>query len=601
MKLDAQQAVSALQNAHGNLEQTVDILSNLQKGVVLPREVLQKSLENMSVTLDGKSAGILYSGLFKQDTLKHSGAIAGEIARADKSIAVLNDTDAYRLLENRFFDSALRDATGKDYSSVVGGTIDASGNRSPNSLWDNISRKFASGLEGNVMTVTPNADARRVFAQTELPALLENSKVTKINGVDKAVYSGRYIQLTAQGALPEEAIAKVNQELVKPSSLDFIKGYSAEYADEIGLTPKHDFTNAAKDSLNYKYDMAVNPSEYKTDLELPVNKTSQNLAHEGAELAQKAPITLRSAFEAVAPVLITAGKVASFIPIVGTALGIGINTAEAAELQENLQRAIDNGDISQEALLEYNTILVGHIAQGGDPTVIMGEAGVQKAFSDWAERNNVQGELRQSLQPQSLALMAKSGAEVVADAAIDVGQFGAQKTVEGANYLASSALSRADSFYDYMSGNTARMQEIYDALPVLDTAANDDLYDPSHLDTDPIHNYPTAHDMAQIKTQIVNTQDMIEQINNGTKEPFNGMNKAESADFLQERITRLNDRFEGTYDAAKADGTLAEVTDYAAQYGAFNADKAAQSLAIHPSEPAANQSWDAPKTRALAM
>lgn len=41
--------------------------------------------------------------------------------------------------------------------------------------------------------------------------------------------------------------------------------------------------------------------------------------------------------------------------------------------------------------------------------------------------------------------------------------------------------------------------------------------------------------------------------------------------------------------------------DYTAQYGAFNAEKAAQSLAIQSANPAANQSWDAPKARALAM
>lgn len=138
-----------------------------------------------------------------------------------------------------------------------------------------------------------------------------------------------------------------------------------------------------------------------------------------------------------------------------------------------------------------------------------------------------------------------------------------------------------------------------DGLPVLESAANDDAYDPSNIDVDPIHSYPMAHDLAQIKTDIVNTQDMIGEINQGTKEPFNHMDKAESTDFLQGRIDRLNDRFESNYEEARSDGTLDEVTSYVEQHGEFNAVQSTPLLAVQDTEPAANQSWDAPK--ALAM
>lgn len=343
----------------------------------------------------------------------------------------------------------------------------------------------------------------------------------------------------------------------------------------------------------------------KTDPLLPLDYNAPNapivtkdIALEVTEsVAEKS--MLRGAFDAAAPMLKTTGMIVlGAIPVIGMLP----NTVEAAELKDKLNTAIENGQISENSLVEYNTILAGHIAQGADPTVVMGEAGVQASYNDWADRNNVQGELRESLQPSSLALMMKDGGTYIAQnierlpsATVDVGRFAGQATAAGAE-VTSSAI---DSVYDNLSGNTAQMQEIYDALPVLETAANDDLYDASV--PDPIRNYPTAHDMAQIKTQIVNTQETIEQINQGTKQPFSGMSKPESTDFLQERITRLNDRFEGTYDAAKADGTLDEVMDYTTQYGAFNADKAAQSLVIQDTNHAANQSWDAPKTRALAM
>ncbi len=308
---------------------------------------------------------------------------------------------------------------------------------------------------------------------------------------------------------------------------------------------------------------------------------------------------LRAAFEASAPMLKTTGMVIlGAIPIIG----ILPNIVEARELETTLQTAIDNGQISEDALLAYNTILAGHIAQGADPTVLMGEAGIQASFNDWADRYNVQGDLRESLQPSSLALMLKDGSIYIAQntdripqATLAVGNFAIEQTVSGAGY----AMNAIDSAYDYMSGNTADMQDIYDGLPVLESAANDDTYDPSNIDANPIHSYPTAHDLAQIKTDIVNTQDMIGDISKGTKEPFNHMDKAESMDFLQGRIDRLNDRFENNYEQALSDGTLDEVTSYMEQHGEFNAVQSPSSLAVQDTEPAASQSWDAPK--ALAM
>lgn len=308
---------------------------------------------------------------------------------------------------------------------------------------------------------------------------------------------------------------------------------------------------------------------------------------------------LRAAFEASAPILKTTGMVVlGAIPIIGMIP----NTVEAAELETKLQTAIDNGQVSEEALLAYNTILTGHIAQGADPTVVLGEAGIQASFNDWADRYNVQDDLRESLQPSSLALMLKDGSIYIAQnidnlpqATLDVGSFAAEQTASGAGYV----MGAVDSAYDYMSGNTAEMQDVYDGLPVLDNAANDDIYDPSNIDVDPIHSYPMAHDLAQIKTDIVSTQGMIGEINQGTKEPFNNMDKAESTDFLQGRIDRLNDRFESNYEQARSDGTLDEVTSYVEQRGEFNAVQSTSSLAVQETEPAANQSWDAPKDLAM--
>jgi len=54
------------------------------------------------------------------------------------------------------------------------------------SLWNSASKIFAQQTTGEVRTLSMNADPGRILAKTELPALLENSNVTKIDGIDVA-------------------------------------------------------------------------------------------------------------------------------------------------------------------------------------------------------------------------------------------------------------------------------------------------------------------------------------------------------------------------------------------------------------------------------
>lgn len=401
-------------------------------------------------------------------------------------------------------------------------------------------------------------------------------------------------------------------EIIKPANN--VKGHSEAYAAANGMTDILP-SEFARVKAEMAEEMNIRKVSKSLTAALPeLEKTSPELAQAIAQLSEgagQANAALAPAVEAAekTPLFGKAFKTAAYA--LGGALpfiGVLPATAEASDLKNTLQTAVENGHIPEAALPAYNVIMLGHIAQGADPTIFAGEVAIQAAFNDWADRYDIQGELRESLQPTSLGLMMKDGGvyisqniERLPSATVDVAGFAGQQAIAGVGALAAGAGQAITSAYENMSGVAAQRQAIYDALPVLERAANDELYDPSHADADPIHNYPTAHDMAQIKTQIVDTQNTIEQINNGTKEPFGYMNRAESADFLQERITRLQDRFESTYDAAKADGTLDEVQEYAAQYGAFNADKAAQSLAVQPLEPAANQSWDEPKARALAM
>lgn len=257
------------------------------------------------------------------------------------------------------------------------------------------------------------------------------------------------------------------------------------------------------------------------------------------------------------------GRFMSVLPIIGTVIGIGMNTAEAAELQSTLQDAIDQDAISEEALLEYNAILAGHIAQGGDPSVVLGETGVQVAFNEWADRHHVQGDLREALQPTSLALMAKSGAYYLADATIDVTGFAFNQSVETISYGVQQFTGGIDYTVDTITGDLAQRQNIYDSLPVLNKGMEE---------SDPIEENLAAYNLSQIKTQIVWTQEKLGAIEADRDEPISPLDKDESIDFLQNRLVSLNDSFEESYDSAKQDGTLDSIMEVIGRQTLQNTD-----------------------------
>lgn len=55
-----------------------------------------------------------------------------------------------------------------------------------NSFWDIVSRKYAENVSGDVRVILPEIPSdRSVWTVSKLPALLENVKVTSINGVPR--------------------------------------------------------------------------------------------------------------------------------------------------------------------------------------------------------------------------------------------------------------------------------------------------------------------------------------------------------------------------------------------------------------------------------
>lgn len=170
------------------MEQANTLLANINT-----EAGLRALISQLDITSTGQVT-VLYSGMMG-DNVSNSSIIQGMLSNGD-DIRVLDKTEAYKFLDisqNEALADALRiifdgsdpDIVGSTANQFLYGNIDANGNRIPNGAWDNISGRFVAASEGEIRTLTPEANPQRVFAQTELTTILDdaNSKVTSINGI----------------------------------------------------------------------------------------------------------------------------------------------------------------------------------------------------------------------------------------------------------------------------------------------------------------------------------------------------------------------------------------------------------------------------------
>jgi hypothetical protein len=114
-----------------------------------------------------KNGSVFYSGVDPMTGLKNrdraEAATIGRLRmRIDETPAgkALNDLNLY----GRFSETSPADA---------------------NQIWNNASRRFANDASGDVVAYVRGANPDRVFARTELPALVNNTNVTSINGIPR--------------------------------------------------------------------------------------------------------------------------------------------------------------------------------------------------------------------------------------------------------------------------------------------------------------------------------------------------------------------------------------------------------------------------------
>lgn len=177
-----------------SLESAESLLALIEDGEIGKAQFLQL-VEKLDTTGSGKRT-ILYSS--------QTGSLGGynaarEIAAVDDEIRFIGDTIASQFLDgdddyaiqvrnklNELFNgdtNAIRNfAAGTKIPGSTELVVDVDGNPLKG-YWDTVSRNFVLGAEGNIITLSANADINDIFGRTEIAAALEAPKVTGIDGL----------------------------------------------------------------------------------------------------------------------------------------------------------------------------------------------------------------------------------------------------------------------------------------------------------------------------------------------------------------------------------------------------------------------------------
>jgi hypothetical protein len=301
---------SRASNAPLNPAQYADLVSNLRS-----------QLNQLSVSVSGAAVDavtVLYSGRMTDGT--HSGAAAQALVDANPTgkVLTINQTQIYSLLNDDRFSDALKKALGNDpiaFQSLIDGDTGPDGKRIPNSLWDDASKRFALNATGDVRVIAPLGDPFRVFAQTELPALLDNTSVRSIDGIPR-----------------EQLVAMRNSQ-----GLAGVQKFVFDHA----LFQSHLSGMATGSTTNY---LSVVPDQYETLLKDPAKFKLVDNALGAMDISRYTDFkTNMSAAMGVAHQLSASGvgKFVNKLGLVGGVLGfmLASNSAAAAERAGNSAQA----------------------------------------------------------------------------------------------------------------------------------------------------------------------------------------------------------------------------------------------------------------------
>lgn len=157
---------------------------------------LRQLLSELDINSSGQTT-VLYSG-------KINGESSADIAHAlkdDPTVRILDKTEAHKFIASGMERNsplylklkAIFDSDPSDYANnttanqFLFGSKGADGIRQPNGAWDIISGRFVAETVGEVRIIGGiNTSPQQVFGKTELLALMNNAKVTFIEGIPKS-------------------------------------------------------------------------------------------------------------------------------------------------------------------------------------------------------------------------------------------------------------------------------------------------------------------------------------------------------------------------------------------------------------------------------
>ena len=155
-----------------------------------------KGLRNLINQLDVSTSGsktVLYSDIVNDTQSKN---IIKKLQK-DSNYRIIDNTEAAKFLntanqEGSPLNKKLRAIFGSNGKKLSNQAIEFlygsqnNGARQNNGAWDVVANNFDKGAKGDVCVIG-SMDSKSIFAQTELPALMKNPNVIRINGIDKSI------------------------------------------------------------------------------------------------------------------------------------------------------------------------------------------------------------------------------------------------------------------------------------------------------------------------------------------------------------------------------------------------------------------------------
>lgn len=155
-----------------------------------------QELRDLILNIDFSSSGeptILFSGTTTDGVW--FGSVTDNLRASHNGLRTIRDTEVTRFLDldtNEELVAAVERILGSDPRvpgseafNFFNGSLDENGNRVADSIWDEISRRFAAQTVGEVHVLVSPAKEFGIFEMTELPALLDNPNVTNIEGIPR--------------------------------------------------------------------------------------------------------------------------------------------------------------------------------------------------------------------------------------------------------------------------------------------------------------------------------------------------------------------------------------------------------------------------------